>query len=185
MSWLIDNATGIYLLLLVIAAGFVVAWRFNQRVKCLFIAVGVLVLLGLFWVLTLFITTDAKQLEGSVNAMARAVEAGKVDDLFKHVSKDFDYHTMTRDELYRLARKAIEGNKVNNISVKQFKVLDGSRSSKKARTSFVISGSAADFSFFYRVEADFVLEGEQWKLKTMRFYNPAVNHDQEIRLPGI
>jgi O-antigen ligase len=185
MSWLVDNATNICLLLVVVAAGFVVAWRFNQRVKCLVIAAGLLAFAALFWIATRYITTDAKQLEDNVHAMARAVEAGKVDDLFKHISKDFDYHKMTRDELYKLARKAIESHKVNGISVRQFKVLEVSRSAKKARASFTVSGMAADVQFIYRVETDFVLEGDEWKLKTMRFYNPAVNQTEEIRLPGI
>ena len=33
MDWLVDSANAFYILFVVIAAGLVVAWRFNQRVK--------------------------------------------------------------------------------------------------------------------------------------------------------
>ena len=99
---------------------------------------------------------------------------------------DCDFHKgMTRDQLYAAARKSIEGHKVADLRVKGFKVLKLSRSNKFAKTTFMISGSAADANFLYRVETEFVLQGDAWKLKTMRFYNPLVNQDQEIALPGI
>lgn len=185
MSWLVDNTPTICILFGLIAAAFVVTWRFNQRVKFLGYAAGVLVLLALFWVATRFIDTDGKQLETNVHAMATAVTAGKVDDLFKHISKDFQYKEMTRDMLYAAARKAIEDHKVTDINITKFRPGVISREKKSATASFLISGSAVDFNFFYRVETDFILEGDAWKLKTMRFYNPIVNQDKEIRLPGI
>ncbi len=185
MSWLVDNTNTICILLGLIAAALVATWRFNQRVKFLGYAVGVLVLLVLFWLATRIIETDSKQLEKSVGAMAQAVMDGKVDDLFKHISKDFVYKEMTRDMLYAAARKSIESHRVKNIRISKFRMEEPILAKKSARTSFLISGSAVDFDFFYRVETDFVWEGDTWKLKTMRFYNPVVNQDQEIRLPGI
>lgn len=184
MAWLADNATPICILLAIIAAAFVVTWRFNQRVKFLGYAAGVLALLVAFWLATRFIDSDSKQLEKNVRAMAQAVMDGKMDDLFKHISKDFTYNEMTREMLYEASRRSIEGHRVADIHITKFRA-EPLRGNNTARASFNISGTAADASFFYRVETDFVLEGEAWKLKTMRFYNPVVNQDKEIRLPGI
>jgi len=184
MSWLVDNTNTICILLGLIAAALVVTWRFNQRVKFLGYAAGVLVLLALFWLVTRFIDTDGKHLEANVHAMAKAVMDGKVDDLFKYISNDFAYKEMTRGMLYEASRKSIEGHRVTDLRVTKFRVEQLSRETKFAKTSFLISGSAGDFNFLYRVETDFILEADVWKLKTMRFYNPVVNQDQEIRLPG-
>src|SRR4051794_31625138 len=100
MSWLIDNANTIYLLLGIVAAGLVIAWKMNQRVRFLGYAAGVLVLIALVWLLTQFTApTDRKQLEDNVNAMSQAIIDGKTDELFKHISRDFRYKDMTRDIL--------------------------------------------------------------------------------------
>lgn len=185
MSWILDNAFTLSILLGIAAAGLVFVWRQNRNTKVLGVAAGVVGLIALLWLLRMVIITDARQLENNVHAMAKAVMDGKTDDLFKHVSKDFRYHETTRDELYARARRQIEGQKVADIRISNFKVEELSRDKKFAKTSFHASGSGEGFQFFFHVETDFVLEGDTWKLKTMRFYNPRVNQDQEIRLPGI
>ncbi|MBI3821250.1 MAG: hypothetical protein HY289_01055 [Planctomycetes bacterium] len=185
MSWLLDNTMTFSILFGIIAAALVYAWYSTRRNVYLYGAGSAIALIVLLWALTRLIVTDARQLEDNVHAMAEAVMAGKTDDLFKHVSKDFRYHETTRDELNARARKQIEGRKVADIRITKFKVEEVSREKKFARTSFLASGSGEGFQFLYRVETDFILEGDAWKLKTMRFYNPLVNQDQEIRLPGI
>ena len=78
MSWLVDNANSLYILLGAIAAGFVVGWKLNARVKFLGYAAGILVLMGVIWALTLFVVSDSKQLEKNVHAMADAVVSATV-----------------------------------------------------------------------------------------------------------
>ena len=62
-----------------------------------------------------------------------------------------------------------------------------SRAKKTAKTSFRVSAWAAgnEQPYLFITQADFVLEGKDWKLKTMRFYNPLVDQDKEIDLPGL
>ena len=186
MSWFIDNANVLYILLGIIAAGLVVAWRFNQRVKFLGYAAGVLVVIGVLWLLTLFVPTDRKQVENNVNAMAKAVVDGKVDDLFKHISKDFAYKGKTREMLYEAARRSIQGNQISNVRITQVKVNE-SRAKKSAQVSFNVTAWAAqgETPYPFLTKAEFVLEGEQWKLKTMKFFKAFVDTDQEIDIPGL
>src|SRR5262249_34980129 len=139
MSWLVDNANSLYLLLGIIAAALVLAWRFNQRAKFLGYAAGVLVLMGLVWLLTHFVPSDRRQLEMNVNAMAEAVIAGKMDDLFQHISRDFRYKDMTRDMLFGRAKAAVEAYKVRAVKITKFKVEELDRTKKFARTSFRVS----------------------------------------------
>src|SRR5689334_260435 len=102
MFWLVDNAGSLYVALGIAAAGCVVAWRFTARVKYLGYALGILFLLGVLWSLTLLVVTDRGQLRNNVLAMRDAVVAGKPDDLFKHISADFDYRGVKRDTLFEL-----------------------------------------------------------------------------------
>jgi hypothetical protein len=186
MSWLTDNATTLYILLGLMAAALLMIWRSNRQNKYLGGAVGALLLMGLIWVLSRFHISDSKQLEMTVQAMANAVAAGKVDDLFKHISNDFQYKGMTRDEVYEKSQTAIRFHKVKEVHIANFIVEELSRTKKTAKTRFRVSAQVAELDrpYVFVTQADFVLEAEQWKLKTMRFYNPLVDQDKEISLPG-
>jgi hypothetical protein len=187
MSWLVDNANTFYVLLGVVAAGFVVTWRFNQRVKFLGYAAGTLCVIGLLWLITVFVWTDCKQLKSNVDAMADAVVQGKVDDLFKHISKDFVYKGMTREMLYEAARRSIKGNKISNIRITQFNVEEISRDKKFAKVKFNVTAwdAQGETPYPFTTKAEFVLEGEEWELKTMKFFKTFVDTDQEIAVPGL
>lgn len=187
MSWLADNATAIYILLAIIAAGLVVVWRFNQQLKYLIYAGGVLVFLVLTWLVVTNVPSDRQQLEGNVHAMANAVVDGKVNELLNHVSKDFKYKGLTREKLGELAQQSVQNNKVREVRITNFNLVELSRTTKIAKTSFRVSAWSADIDqpYMFMTQADFVLEGEQWKLTTLRFYNPLVNQDQEMDLPGV
>jgi hypothetical protein len=187
MSWLVDNANALYVLLAIGAAGFVTFGWLNRRVRYLAYGLGPIALIGLVWLLTRVFISDSKQLELNVDAIARAVVAGRTDDLLTHVSNDFRYKRLTRADLKTLARSATEDYEVNAVRIRKFNVDDLSREKKLAKTSFRVSAWSAgnDQPYMFNVEADFVLEGDQWKLQTMRFYNPFVNQDQELDLPDL
>jgi hypothetical protein len=184
MSWIVDHAGLLYVILGIAAAGFVVGWWFDKRVKFLGFAAGVLALMGLVWLLTQLVATDRTQLKQTVEAMARDVVDGKMDDLFKHIAPDFNYKGMNRDMLHRLAQNSVKGYKINNITIAKFDA-DVAPNRKTAKTSFNVTpfSDTGDYLGIFRTEADFVREGEEWKLKTLRFYNAVVDQDKEIDLP--
>jgi len=184
MAWFVDNASALYVLLGIIAAGLVATCYLNKRVKFLGYAAGVIILMGLVWLITQYGTSDAQELEKSVHAMGNAVERGNVDELFKHISKDFSYHGKDREVIHAAAQMAMRKDRVKSLRITSFRVEELSRADKSATTSFLVRVSGNGEGFF-RTKADFVLEGDQWKLKTMRFYNPAVEQDKEISLPGL
>ena len=183
MSWLVDNANTFYILLGMIAAGLLLIWRNNRQSKYFGFTAGVLVVIGLVWLLTQFHVSDRKQLENNVKAMRDAVVARKVDDLFKHISKDFRYKGLGRDLMYAGVKRAMETHKINDVGITSFSVDEVSRAKKFAKTTFRVSASV-DRDILFITQADFALEGDQWKLITLRFYNP-VTQDQELELPGL
>jgi hypothetical protein len=184
MSWLTDNATTLYILLGLIAVALFMIWRSNRQNKYLGYAAGALLLIGLIWVLSRFHITDSKQLEMNIHAMANAVVDGKMDDLFKHVSNDFVWKGQTRDMLYKAIRRAVEEHQVKNVRITSFEIKEVSRAKKFAKTSFLVTATA-NREIMFRTEAHFVLEGDQWGLKTMRFFPAIGGQDQEIDLPGL
>jgi hypothetical protein len=185
MSWLVGNANTIYLLLGITAAGLVIVWRFDRRVKFLGYAACVLVLIAVIWLMCQVIPSDRKQLEDNVHAMADAVVAGKMDDLFKHISNDFRYKEMTRDILYTKTQAAVRVYKIRDVRITKFEVDELSRDKKFAKTTFNVSAWEGDndFPYMFVTQADFVLEGEEWKLKTLRFKKRLVDQDQDLDLP--
>lgn len=189
MSWLVDNATVLSILLGLVAAAMVLIWRTNRQNKYLGYAAGALALIGLIWLLALFVPTDAKQLRSNVDAMADAVVEGKVDDLFKHISKDFHYKKMdmTRDQLYQAARGVIRRDQVGSIGITQFKVESVSRANKTAIVKFKVNPWDAKGGMMmpFLTRAEFVLEGDEWKLKGMQFYKASFDTEQEIGIPGM
>ena len=83
--------------------------------------------------------------------------------------------------MYEGIKREIEQHKVTHVRISSFRP-EVSRGEKFAKTSFLVKATA-NKEILFRTEADFVLEGEQWKLKTMRFYSPAGG--EEIDLPGL
>lgn len=185
MNWLVENSTGVYLLLAVVAVGLAAFGWLQQRVKFYAYAVGVLVLLLLVWLLINHAPSDRRQLEDNVHAMKDAVLLGSDEALLKHLSKDFRYQNATRDDIARAAREAVKGNRVESIRITKFSTDEINRDKKSARVRFRVTAWAAgqDQPFMFNVIADFVLEGTEWKLRTVRFLNPWVNQDEEIVAP--
>ena len=188
MSWLVDNAITLSILLGLVAAALVLIWRSNRQNKYLGYAAGAGVLIGLIWLLGSFHISDSKQIENNVNEMRAAVIAGKVDDLFQHVSEEFVYEgragKMTRKMLYESARQSIKAAKVGDMNITGFKVIEISRANKLARVSFKVTAffGAEQQPFPFNTKAEFVLEGQKWKLKTMEFYKSGVNTDEKLDL---
>ena len=187
MSFVVDNANVFYLLLGIVAAGLAIAWWVTKRLKYLGFAGSVLAVIGFLWLLTRFVISDAKQIEMNVHVMADSLVDRKVDDLFKHISRDFNYKGMDRAMLHQKAKAAVENHKVREVKITKFNIEKLSRSERKATARFRVSawGEHSGNPYLFGTEADFVLEGDRWLLKTLRFYNPLVNQTEEFDLPGL
>jgi hypothetical protein len=179
MHWLIDNPGIVYFTLGIVAVGFLIAFRLRGRVLHLGGAASCLALMGLFWLLTLWIVTDRKQITANVRAMAEAVVAGDVDRLFKFVARDFRYKTMERDDLYRSVQMTIKQYKIKEIYVWEFEFENVSRAQGRAKVNFNARVDGQGGTGLFLVKSDFTLEGDLWKMKGLHV-TPINNVDQEI-----
>jgi hypothetical protein len=181
MDWIVDNAPILYVIFGLAAIGLLFLWYSNRQRTYLGCAAGAVAAIGLFWLLTVFFISDRKQLELNLLAMRDAVLERNTDKLFKHVSKDFQYKLMDRDAMYAAVKALIEKIKVEDIGITNVHFDEVSRAKRFAKISFMVTPYPDRRPF--RTEADFVLEGEQWKLKTIRIFGPAGG--DEIDVPGL
>lgn len=184
MSWFIDNAGSWYLLLGLVTVGFGAAFYVTRRVKWLGAAGAALAAMALVWLLTKLVITDRRQLELNVRAMADAVVEGKAEVLLKHFAKDFKFQGRSRENVAQGVTSAARQHGVNDIHLYQFQVEEISRSKGTATMFFRATAYGGQESLYMAAcRAYFVLEGDQWRLKEVRFYNPVVNQDQPLQLP--
>lgn len=182
LAWFVDNANIVYIILGLIVLGLAVSWWLNRRVRTLFLIAGIVGLGALFWLLTLWIPTDRKQIQANLWAMGRAVLDRKPEDLAKHLAKDFRFQNLSRDEIAKGVTAAAAQFNVDSINLWEFDVK--SVTDDKAEIWFrCVANSAGGGSFLAIGKAHFVKDGDQWLLQDVAFYQPIANTDQKIHLP--
>jgi hypothetical protein len=182
MSWLIDHANILYILLGIVALGFVTAWWVNKRVKFLAYAGITLLLIGVVWLLTLVVPTDRREIQQHVQAMADAVVRGDDNELFKHVARDFRYKDMTREQLAAVIKGVAARHKITEVKIWEFDFDEVSREQRTAKARFKATVFDAESVLaMVLCIATFTREDDQWKLQTIDFRN-ASNPDQPM--PG-
>jgi hypothetical protein len=185
MTWFIDNANLSYILLGIVALGFIGAWWVNKRVKFLAYAGVVVLLICVVWLLTRFVVTDQQQIRRNIEAMADAVVTQDADGLFRHVSTKFMYKGMNREQMHAAVARAIKLHRVGGAFISDYTPVEIDRAAGKARVAFRVRVDDRDGSmvFFARCEAALVMEGSDWKLSGVEFYNAVANQDQPITIP--
>ncbi len=185
MNWLVDNASGIYILIGMCAAGLATLAWLNRQTRFVYYTLGVLGFLGVLWLIANYIPSDRRQIEENVHAMKDALVARKPEELMKHISEDFRYRKAKRDQLADHAQGLAHGHRIRSVRIYKFVVDELSRDKKFAKTRFRVTAwpHGSDQPFIFSVQAEFVLEGEQWLLKTVRFYQAFFDEEREVDLP--
>lgn len=181
--WLVDHATLVYLLLGLTALVLAAIYWSNRRANFLVASGVALGLIALFFLLTRIIVTDRKQLLLNVFAMARGVEEGDPEKVFKHFSREFRHESLDGDASRDRVARAIRARRVSNIGIASFDTEQLARADRKARATFLVSFDADGHRHLFRVRLDFVLEGDDWRLKGVQLFNPVVNSDTPIAIP--
>ncbi len=182
MSWLVDNANLIYLLLGIVLLGLGVSWWLHRRVRTLFYAAAVVGLIALFWLLTLLIPTDRKQIQDNLWAMSKAVLDNDPDTLAQHWAKDFTFKGLGRKELAQAVTRAAQQFQVESVNLWEFDVKELDETKAKIWFRCVANAKGGE-KFMALAKADFVKEGDAWRLARIAFFQPIANTDQEIPLP--
>jgi hypothetical protein len=184
MDWLFDHPGVVYLALAIVAVIFVALFQWRRRGTHLIAAAVCVGVMVLFWLLSHWIMTDRKQIVVNVQRMAELVVARKPDELFRYVASDFRYKDMNREQFHDRVQQAMKAHHVQDIYVWDFEIERLSRPMLRAKVNFRASVDATDGgTYMVLIRADFVLEGDTWKIQTMKLFNPVVNQDQPIEIP--
>jgi hypothetical protein len=182
LSWLVDRASVVYLLLgtaiLVVAA----LWWMNRRRAFLIVLGGLGGLLALELLVTRLVVTDRQQIERSLWAMANGVVQRKPDEVFAHLARDFKFDGKRRAEFTARTAPTISQGRVQDLYLWQFEFEQLDRAAKKARVTFNVrvTSDLIEKTQFFLVRAEFVLEDSEWKMKTFQLFNPVVDTNRPI-----
>ena len=184
-SWLVDDPTLVYMILAALAVILGVAWWRTKQGKLLLGAIGTVVLIAAVWLIGQYAITDAKRLQRAVEAMAAAVQGRDIITIMAHTSRDFDYHGTNRDEAAKKLQGILQREDVTDVVVWDFEPQEISREQRAARMNFMVKPKGNwNSGTHYLCRSQFVLEDGQWRLRTFAIFNPFVDTNQEIIIPG-
>lgn len=183
MSWLVDNAATLFIVIGMVALAFAAAWWVNRKRAY---AIGAALALGAFaliWLLTQVITTDRQQLAINVHAMADAVVSGKPETLLKLWTADFEFQGRQAPELAQAAVKAAKQYHVSEIKITGFDVEEINATTARVYFHATAFARGDDRPYMVGCRGSFIKQGKSWQLKQVRFFNPVVDEKMEINLP--
>lgn len=184
-SWLVEDPAVLYILLFTIALFLAVAWWRTRQRKLAAGLAGVVLVAGLVWLLDTLIVTDHERLLLNLESLADAARRRDLDRIFQHISSSFRYGGMDRTAFRRRADDAVRRFGVEEITLWDFKPLQVSSASRTASVEFLAKarGNWSKGEFFL-CRAEFVLEGDQWRMKGFQLFNPAVDTQRPVDIPG-
>jgi len=191
-SWLQDNFGLLIIVLSITALAFVFVWgRTRQRRYALGAGTAV-ALMGLVWLLLYLLPrllgeSDSQQIERKVREMANAVKDANLDRIFSHISRDFEYRGHNKAAFRQKAAEVLRSRNVDEVIVWDFDPGEIAREKRTGKVRFLVKarGNWRGSEAGYLCEADFVLDSDgQWRMRGFQIFNPFMETDQPIPIPG-
>jgi hypothetical protein len=188
-GWLVDDPGVLYALLGALALALSAGWWFTRRRPYLIGLSVVVLLVVVVWLIARFTETDAKQIKGKLEAMAAGVEARNPDQIFLHISKDFQLQDRySKDAFRQRVDQVIRSGDVQKVEISDVEVHELDRTRRTAIVYFQARVDGTQFQEFrkFRCAATFVLDGDnQWRLKNFKVFRPPTGppDGETIHLP--
>jgi hypothetical protein len=166
-DWLFEGDQRAYLLLGLAAAALLGLWWRDRR-KGWLIGVGaVAALLGLYFLLDRLVETRREQISRKVVEMAAAVEKNDPDKLLSHVSPQFKWGGMNKDEFTKVVKDLLALAKGKTLQAWEVRFPDD-----KGKVTFNVTGrDSRGNTAPGRVEAVFVRDPDgQWRMQTLEVF---------------
>jgi ketosteroid isomerase-like protein len=184
---LVEEATPLAIVLVLVSLGLVLAWRQTRR-RAFLAGVGVgVALLVVLLLLVLFVTTDNQRIEKVIRDMADAVHARDVRRIYSHLAPNFSYRRTDRDTFRDKTAEAIQQQNAESVEVWAFDHAPRESGQKTARVTFTARPrghwAPDEARAVFRVQADMVLEADgEWRLQTFEVFRPLTK--EPIGIPG-
>ncbi len=187
-SWLADDPSPVYLVLGLIALGFFAAYWIRRKRKLLLGVAGAAVLAGAVGLVDYLVVTEHEQIVQHLVLMAEAASRRDLDRVFGHISKDFQHGSLDKAAFRQAAERAIRRHNVRDVRIWDLEPSEIDSQTRTARIAFKVKVDS-DFSRgadFYLCRAEFVLDADgHWRLKGFQIFNPFVNTEQPLQIPGL
>lgn len=187
-TWLTEDPSSVYLLLGILAFGFLAAFWLKRQRKYL-IGVGLMALLaGLVWLVDYLIVTDREQILQHLGVMAEAGSRRDLERVFRHISKDFQHGTLDKAAFRQAAERVMRRFNVRNIRIWDLEPGEIAREARSGKIAFKVKvqSDLTRETDFFLCRAEFVLDPDgQWRMKGFQIFNPLVNTDQPLQIPGL
>jgi hypothetical protein len=186
---LVDHPVPIYVVLGLLALGLLVGlWATRKRGYALGLGV-VAVLAFLFWLFTFLMPTDQKRIVGAIQDMRAGVQKRNTEQIFRNMSRDFRIGGLGRAAFRTVVEQALNRSEVDDVEVWDFDQAQVARApggtTGTASIGFMVKPKSSGLpdDRFFRVQADFVLEDGQWRMKGFEVRDPVAN--QPVPIPHV
>jgi hypothetical protein len=184
-DWLFEGRTSVYIVLGAVAVLLIILWRQYRNRRLLYVAAGVVALMGVYWLLDRLVETDRKTIDRTVRQMTGAVAAKKLDLAFNHISERFrSPMKRSKQEFRGLAEAEMASGHVTAVDVWpcEFPDRPDRNGETKVLFPFKLRGNLGGReALMYTCEAVFVYESPGiWRLLRCRIMHPM--NDEEVPL---
>lgn len=185
LSWIVDNAFTLCLMLALAATTLGILWYRSRRRELLWSVCAAGSLIIAVWLLSRFVVTDRQLLAGAVHDIAAAFARGDGEGVARHLATDFQHYDLTRDSVRQKVKQVVNQFGIVDVGAWNFEFPEIDRGRKIAQVEFYIqvTSETHETTRPYLIRAEFVLDGGAWKLRRFQRYNPFANSDQEIPYP--
>jgi hypothetical protein len=174
--WLVENATVFYWLLGLTSLGLAAAWWSTRQRQWLFALAGTAGGLAVVAPLSALVDTDEKRIHRIVQEMAQGARSKNLDKIFQHVSRNFTHNGRNIEQFRDQAQHHMRYGHTEDLQLSRVQLV--SRQGDMATVEFWATSSEVQG---IRCVAEFVREGEAWKLKGFKLF--LSTSENEVRIP--
>jgi hypothetical protein len=183
-DWLFEGMLPVYLTLATVGVLFLGLWWRDRKKHWLIAFASVVVLIGLYFLLDRLVETPREQIRNSLQAMERGVKERNSAAIFAHVSEQFDWEGLDKQQFAELVERVFRNKLVDEVTIIR-PAFDPwpPQKGQPARVVFDVTpkGGPGD-NFPARCEAEFVRDSDgKWRLKTFKAFNRISNEPLPVR----
>jgi hypothetical protein len=159
----------------------------SSKTKLLAIAGIGLVLLLALGLCDYFFESDREQVVRKLKEMSEGVQHRDLNHVFRNVSDSFQVGSTDKAKLRSLAESAQNSGQVTNLKIweVQLKPIEPGANNATVEFLFKVEGSFNNDAF-YRCKTIFVKDPDgQWRLQSFQVFNPIVDQNQPMNVPGM
>jgi hypothetical protein len=191
-EWLFEGQLIVYAILGAALVFLLIIWKQTPRKSYLIGVIALAALIGLYYLLDLFVVTDREQIASAIQELSAGVEAHNVDRIFAQVSDTYNRHGMSKPMFRQTVASIIEGGHVDRVVMwrcdfaPDYKQKESESDPREtvAKVRFQAKPVAANGQNLYEVHAVFHRDSDgKWRLQSWEVFDPFHNDTTPVSMP--